>query len=251
MVEGELLFALLLLTDLTIVKGEGGYDPSHLVQKFHNTPHLNNHLHRINNDFGITAESRWNNYTDSLVPFPVIIGICGVLLVLIPVGLLISRYWCGCSRCLPTVVNDYLQTMMARSPSRNSNFTQIAFYRHIALVSFIICVFAVSIANQGVLLGEVSRRHSVHHAKDSLGSLKHTFVDLRNQGYGLETAGEVIGDFSSSSSLICCRLTVSLEEDLTLALPTCPEVEEVFNPLDVYQLSVEEYLEIVDPLPSR
>jgi hypothetical protein len=189
----ETPLTLLVLAVLIAIASGGEYEPSHLIQHIHRTPHLNNRLHRVNNDFGISYDSRWNNYTDSLVPFPVIVGVCGAILVLVPVAILISRYWCDCSRCLPMVVNEYLQTMMARSRSRNSNFTQIAIYRRIAILSFIACVFAVVVANQGVLMGEAARRSSVRHAKDSLGSLKQTFVDLTNQGHGLEATGEVIG----------------------------------------------------------
>lgn len=158
------------------------------------------------NEFAITAESRWNSYTDSLVPFPTMIGICGVILVLIPVGILVSRYWCHRSKCLPTVVQEYLQTMMTRSPSRNSTFTEVATYRQCALFSFIACLVLVMIVNQGVLLAESPRNQSVRSAKDSLSSMRRTFNDLTHQGYGLEDTGDVIGQFSSlplvSSTLI-------------------------------------------------
>jgi hypothetical protein len=179
---------------LVMVSG-GNYEPSHVVKQFHGFPHLNQHLHSVNNEFAITSESRWNSYTDSLVPFPVIIGICGVLLVLIPVGVLVSRYWCNCAKCMPKVVHEYLQTMMARSPSRNSAFIEVAMYRQCALFSFVACLIVVMIVNQGVFLGETPRNHSVQRAKDSLSSMKQTFNDLTHQGYGLQDTGAVIGQY--------------------------------------------------------
>jgi hypothetical protein len=201
----------LITASLTIVFG-GKYEPSHIVKHFHRLPHLNQHLHSVNNEFAITSESRWNSYTDSLVPFPTIIGICGVLLVFIPVGVLVSRYWCNCAKCLPTVVHEYLQTMMTRSPSRNSTFTEVAMYRQCAMFSFIVCLIVVMIVNQGVFLGETPRNHSVQTAKDSLSSMKQTFNDLTHQGYGLEDAGKVIGQLSSPPliGLICGQRTISL-----------------------------------------
>lgn len=171
------------------------YNPLQIIQNFHSLPHLNSKLKEVDNNFGITSESRWNSYTDSLIPFPFIIGILGITIIIIPIFILISRLWCKCSKCLPIEVNEYLQTMMIYSPSKNPNFDKVVKYRQYALTAFVACIFGLVIMNQGVFFGESTRRNAVREAEDSLASIKSTFRDLTSQGYELQLIGGVIGFF--------------------------------------------------------
>jgi hypothetical protein len=53
-----------------------------IVRDFHQLPHLNFHLERVSNEFGIKYDDYYNSYTNSLIPLPAIIAGIGKIILL-------------------------------------------------------------------------------------------------------------------------------------------------------------------------
>jgi hypothetical protein len=74
----------------------GDYEPKQCVRRMHQMPHLDSHLHTVDNTFAISADSTKTEYLRSLVIFPTILGAIGVLVLL---GYLIGLMFRCCCQC--------------------------------------------------------------------------------------------------------------------------------------------------------
>lgn len=77
------------------------YSPNEYVRSMHNLPHLDKNLNTVNSDFAITAKSTQNEYSTSLVIFPVIIGVIAMIVILGFVVGMMFRFCCNCCKCGP------------------------------------------------------------------------------------------------------------------------------------------------------
>lgn len=66
---------------MTFVVYNDSYSPSAVVQELHAILHLDPALQKSSNNFDITVESTWNDYTRSLLPIPIICMSIGLLAV--------------------------------------------------------------------------------------------------------------------------------------------------------------------------
>ena len=79
------------------------YSPSDLVKEVHNYPHLDSSLSPVSNDFNITYQNfddlEGNDYLKSLFPFPIIVTVCTVVVILLFSIALTCRLCCNICKC--------------------------------------------------------------------------------------------------------------------------------------------------------
>ena len=194
---------------------DNSYSPSYIVRQVHEILHLDEALKPVDNDFNITYDSQWNDYSRSLLPVPIICGALGMFAVVILSIFLFSRICCKCCRCLPEFGHD------AKERSRYLGYGALFF------------LILVILTNQIVLFGNRYLNEGVSTSQDSVDFLHDLTQTLSNQGNSLLTDGD------------------SLENHLDEAATTCPPASSLADGVSEFDGYVNDYLEYVDPIPGR
>lgn len=191
--------------------------PDIAIQNLHNTPHLSYNFVLQDNEFGITSESVWNSYSQSIFTLPVIIGVIGFLCVLS-----FQIFWCCTSSVSwpDRVSRSETYAWMKESISSRKKIT-ILFYVSLALV-------IVSMSTYYSAVIRINDGFSTYY--DALNFLDDTFTTLDHEGDNLEQQGVYIG--------------------YNLGNSTCPAAPTVADTLDYYYAAIEDYEEYVEPVSS-
>jgi hypothetical protein len=149
------------------------YTPSAIIRGMHRVPHLDHDLQKDDNNFAVTYEDRWNDYSWSVLPMPIICGSIG-LLVLAFVILYQCRTYC--TRCCPR-----------RHITDDDGFPKKLWnYRAASLVA----IFVVLVVIQAIIFGNIYLTRGVHHTNNTLDYLQATFLSLNNSGADLYLQGK-------------------------------------------------------------
>lgn len=203
------------------------YSASWIVRQTHSILHLNAHLAPVSNDFAITYDSYWNEYTRSLIPVPAMCMILGILAVVILQAVLCFRICCRGCRCMPTMEERNGEiTAAAASKALGPRFS-------ICVGLFVVFGILAVVADQMIIVGSVSLTKGVQTGQDSLDYLKDMFVNLNDYGDDLIVDGN------------------QLNWDLGNASATCPQAADLQAYLPTYFDYVNDYLDIVEPVPGQ
>jgi hypothetical protein len=125
------------------------YRPRQAVRRMHNMPHLDSNLKTVDNTFSISASSANNEYTKSLVIFPVILGAIGLTVL---VGFVIGLLFRCCCRCC-------FSPQTKEAPNNNK--------RNLTIV-FISCMIVILSFDLTILKGNQSLNTGVNRAIDAV-----------------------------------------------------------------------------------
>ena len=181
---------------------------------------------------GITYDSQWNSYTESVIPFSVFVGSLFLLSVLLFQCALCFRVCFNCCVCGPRPTNIYNkddENKMQRVAIVEKNIVS----RQRIFIAFVLFFVLVLIVNNGLAIGMSWVYKGVDTtARDALDYIQDTFVVLVDTGNDLELSGN------------------NLDEKVNGAVPTCQEAS-VFNEIIVvYEKYVQDYIDIVAPVPG-
>jgi len=197
----------------------GTYIPTDEVQGFHQLPHLNAQLQRRSGDFGITADSQWNSYSQSLYPLPIIcVGIALTAVVLFQLGFSLYYFWRHKSP-VPYVHDRRVPT----DPLRNCR------------IAFVLMLVTIMVFNQFIPVGNSYLTSGVSNSNNRLDYLDNTFTLLNTDGSTLNIDGTQLQlDFNNSYKVSNCAAAQQLDD----ALPA-------------YYASVDEYLSYIKDVPDK
>ena len=195
------------------------YIPSDDVQGFHELPHLNAQLQRQSSDFGITADSQWNSYTQSLHPLPIIcVSIALAAVVMFQLCFSLYYFW----RHKPEVpyVHD---RRVPTDPLRNCR------------IAFVLMLVTIAVFAQFIPVGNSYLTSGVSNSNNRLDYLDHTFTSLNTGGSTLNVEGNQLQlDFSDSYEI-----------------NDCDAAQQLDNLLPAYYASVNEYLSYIEDVPDQ
>jgi hypothetical protein len=184
--------------------------PAQSIEGLHGTPHLSPSFTLISNDFGITADSHWNEYTKSVLIFPAIVA---AVLTAAVVAFQLTL-WCKADvfdgRRDQELIFDTQRRMTARV-----NKTSMS----------VVFVFL-----SGTLLSFFFIEKGMAIIFDALNFMEDTFSGLSEDGDNLLVSGNNIFTKASSS--------------------TCPYSSDLIAYIPAYTSAVNEYLAYVDPVVS-
>jgi hypothetical protein len=191
---------------------DDNYTPSAIIRKMHGVAHLNSDMQREDNTFAVTYEDRWNDYTMSLLPVPII---CGSIALLVLLFVILYQCRTYCTRCCPrkhiTEDDSYYETLWS--------------YR----VAFLVAIFLVLFFVQAIIFGNIYLTRGVHSTNDTLDYLQATFLSLNNSGAALHRDGD------------------QLDQDLRDT--RCRAAKSLRAGLPAYFNAVEQYQALVFPIP--
>jgi hypothetical protein len=206
------------------------YEPSQYVRSMHASPHINiidNRLVIVDNQFAIENGAYWNQYSKSLLPFPVIIA-CLETLVLIIVVVGICTNWFHSARnakTAPTPVStSEEEEVLIREKKSTSNYVLMAtvFFALWALVTIQTLVFA-----------DRSMHDATHNLDDNLDYMYDVFSHVRADGEQLVALGTY------------------MDGNLSKAVDTdCYPGELAQSNVDDFNEQVQKFSDSVDPLPG-
>lgn len=203
------------------------YSPSYIVRQSHNILHLDSSLGEVSNDFAITYDSQWNDYSRSLLPVPIICGALGVIAIVILQLSICFRMCCKSCRCLPRI-----RTSRAGGTELFDRDT-LPRYR---VLCFVFLAFAVIIilTNQMLLFGNRYLTEGVDTSHNGINFLQDLTTTLTNEGNDLLTYGDV------------------LQSELESASSTCAPASSLATGVSTqYDSYVNDYLGYVQPIPGR
>ena len=191
------------------------YSPSDYVRRIHALPHLSFELGRRSNDFEADEE-----YFMTLLPFPIILSCIVLILLLVYLGALFSRYCCQCAKCGLEFDKD--------NPER---VLRMRWKLHVAFL--VICLLAVA-AVMTVFIGNAKITDGVKRGIDSIQWLKGVVNNFIDEGYRLRDQGEVI------------------DQALDDVKKQCSYANQYVRPyLNDYEGAVEEYIESIENIPPQ
>jgi hypothetical protein len=206
------------------------YEEIPVARMMHEVVHINPFTwSSVSNDFGLTYETYWNDYSKSLVTIPVICMGIGIVAVL-SLECFICWRPCCCKRLLLISPPSTGNQTTHRNPSAKQRFA----HRIRSLYRSFYILFILAIAtNQVLIFGSYELTKGVHTAQDGVNYVKDLFNDLDDYG------NELISD------------GVILQQDFQYSLVSCPEAQPLYDGMDEYFQYVNEYLDFVSPVPQQ
>lgn len=190
------------------------YTPSDIVKRMHEVLHLDSSLSEVSNQFDITTDSTWNDYTKSLLPIPIICMAIGLLAVLI--FQISSCCYCCCKK--KPLAPEYRDPNAPNTPLRN------------CWIAFAVFFVVVLVYDQSMIFGNEYLTDGVSTVNGGLDYLETTFTDLDNYGDQLNGQGDrLVADFQNSLDAGCAASQVFLNN-----------MDEYFEYVDEYQSYVQD-----------
>lgn len=202
------------------------YHTLYVVRQTHRLPHLDENLNTVSNDFGITSDSLWNDYTRSLLPLPIIVGVVLIISVVAFQAALLCRFCFKCCNCSPKNLRASTNTY----PSALNAARKIDRSRTCLIIFFFVFCFLVVVAQHGIFVGRLHISDAVHKFSDSIDALSVTASDLVDIGYDMDTSGE------------------SVEDKVDAAVPTCPQANNIYPYIETYDDAVGDYIDLMEPI---
>lgn len=197
-----------------------------IVKSIHKLPHLDSNLKEISNNFNIERNQLHNDYTESVIVFPILL----TCLLFISFSLfelsLCCRVCFSCCRCLDTIpIRDSINSMAL--------WTEKVTKSRISLVRGFWCfAFLSLLACQGIIFSGIFLINGSNRGIDSANNLYDIAIDLEDSGENLDTSGNLVLDLTAQ------------------AVPTCPEANYVQNYADDFSTYVADYMSIIQPIPN-
>jgi len=190
------------------------YSPSDIVKRMHEVLHLDSGLSEVSNQFDITTDSTWNNYTKSLLPIPIICMAIGLLAVII--FQISSCCYCCCKK--KPLAPEYRDPNAPNVPLRN------------CWIAFAVFFIIVLVYDQSMIFGNEYLSDGVSTVNGGLDYLEVTFNNLTSYGDQLDGQGDrLVADFQASISTGCAASNTFLAN-----------MDEYFSYVDEYQSYVED-----------
>jgi hypothetical protein len=163
-----------------------------LVKQVHSIPHLNSALQKESNEFDVSTDSAWNDYTRSLLPMPIICMSVALLMLFI-------FQIASCCTCCGKNNNN-----LPKKPEIGLRKWRIAL--------IVILVIAL-VFDQGIIYGNHFLSSGISKADDSLNYLQDTFTSLDDYGNVLLKDGNKIQiDFQKSYDINNCAASSTLQD---------------------------------------
>jgi hypothetical protein len=137
-----------------LVSAGENYKPRQAVRRMHNMPHLDSNLKTVDNTFSISASSAYNEYTKSLVVFPVILGALGLIVLIGYLFGLLFRFCCTCCWSPPT--------------KKSSNSETLNYSKRNLTIAFMSCIIVILSFDLTILKGNQSLNTGVNRAIDAV-----------------------------------------------------------------------------------
>jgi hypothetical protein len=209
------------------------YEEIHLARMMHEVIHVNPYTWSlVDNNFDITTETYWNDYSKSLLTIPIICMGIGIIAVL---GLECFICWRPC--CCRHRFDDDGSPTASRSTQtihRNPTLKQQFAPRIRSLYrSFYVCLILAIATNQVLIFGSYELTKGVHTAQDGINYVKDLFNVLDDYGNDLISDG------------------TDLQQNFQDALTDCPEAQPLYDGMDEYFQYVNEYVDFVSPVPQQ
>ncbi len=201
------------------------YHPSNLVRQSHKILHLNENLQPVSNQFQPFKLFDWNNYTKSLLPIPIICASLGIFAIFLLQLFLILRIFIKQLRFLPSIKVTGRKSLTLIKYAIDPRIFRIYKISIIILVILVdeILVFGSSYLSQGVSI-----------AHDAINNLNYNITLLLDQGYSLNSTGNILHTDLYNASFTC-NSAGSLASNMST----------VFYPF------VNDYIDYLGPLPTK
>jgi hypothetical protein len=146
----------------------------------------------------MTFGDRWNDYTDSLFPFPTILGclITSLFIIILAICVYKSGQCPNLPLCFILKRKSAKREAQAKQKETSKQIPgrkEVARDGKVAMIIVITSILLVLISDQSVFIGEREYSQAVYDAKKSLRSMKDTFFDLTSRGDDLDRTGVNIG----------------------------------------------------------
>lgn len=207
------------------------YRPSILIRSMHLLPHLSSDLESTSNTFAITQDSLWNDYTESLLTFPIIIAFLGIFVLILLATQFVFRCCFQSCKFAPDEINlanssvDTAVKWIDRiAGTRNSLSRRFLYF----------CLF-ILIADHIVFIGGAFLSRGIEKGDNALEFLEVASMGLTTAAYKLQEAG------------------TSFNTNLNNGLNSCPDLynnmNNYKNVINDYSGYVNTFAEIAKPLP--
>ena len=163
------------------------YNPLPIVTSSHDILHLDYQLKPTENDFGVTYNSRWNSYTQSLLPIPMLLATLGLLALIILNISLLTRAICGYCKCAPGeryYKNGHIDD--------NVWVNKDLFSMNRLIKVFYVSAFLAIILDQALFIGNQYITQGVNEGIDNLNSLSSTFTNLDTNANTMDTSSSTL-----------------------------------------------------------
>ena len=207
--------------------GNASYSELQIVKAFHLIPHLNSDYSQSSKQFDIDTSDINNEYAESVIVLPITITVALFIALCIFELALCFRVCCKCCTC------------MDDGPARNSMGSVARWTANIAHsrdnLSIFCALFGLltAVCCSGVVWAAFFVMDGNDNSIDATHSLQQTTGSLETSGDNLEYYGYVVYNLS------------------TLAIPSCPQAEVVQESTVTYLNYVEEYNDLIGPIPHE
>lgn len=196
---------------------ENSYSLSWIVRQSHHLLHLGPDLKKASNQFDLSYGNYWNDYSRSLLPFPILCGVLGLVAVVA------------------------FQFFLLRRSDRSKALNSLAMTEHKAVTSvfsyiggaFLFFVSLTMVVSQGLVFGGISLSNAVDTGRHGLDYVRGVFDDLSQDGHDMKGYG------------------IDVALNLDMAEATCPYAPALKKYLEEYFHSLNEFMSYVEPIPDR
>eukprot|EP01038_Epipyxis_sp_PR26KG_P005767 gene5767-7963_t len=210
------------------------YTPISIVRNTHKIVHLDDNLCQVSNNFGITYNSQFNSYTESLLPIPLLCFVIGMISVL----LWQMSFCCPCyyhsnrhTLTEPMLLGDIPSTSEKKTRSSLSLPMNIKI-SHLYLAFYFFALIVI-VSDQFLFMGNNFLTSGANNANDGLNYVGTTFDTLTYNGNKLLNEGN------------------SIQYDLGNASLTCQYTSDLSSYFSSFDSYMNDYLTFVSPIPNK
>ena len=231
------------------LSGAVHYDPSNRVRNMHKLPHFDSKMRRVDNEFNVSVTSDpWNHtYTQSLIPFPIIIYLLGIFFVVIFQCYLICRRTMGYNPYAKaytvddeesdSIAHDDKMYLNRKNVEVQAPTLKMIFFKGL-LWAALLCNFLIFVGNGNLNMGTEVADSAVGRIEESLATATGVSGELSVWGSNITTIFDEMSDLGCDDAALLAEYSTEfetvVEQFSDIMKPIEPYVRKSNNVLDTW-----------------